>query len=66
MPKILWTYDTPNLLGEPSIRELLRTEITDITVKRAWTAPARLELFAHALAPMADFPVREIVGQTKS
>jgi acetoacetate decarboxylase len=23
---------------------------------------ARLELYAHALAPMADFPVREIVG----
>ena len=62
MLKILWTYDSPNPKGEPRICELLRTEITDITVKGAWTGPARLELFAHALAPQADFPVREIIG----
>jgi acetoacetate decarboxylase len=62
MLKILWTYDSPNPQGEPRICELLRTEITDITVKGAWTAPARLQLFAHALAPQADFPVREIIG----
>lgn len=41
---------------------LVRTEITDITVKEAWTGPARLQLFEHALAPMADLPVREIVS----
>jgi acetoacetate decarboxylase len=62
MLKILWTYESPNPRGEPRICELLRTEITDITVKGAWTGPARLELFAHALAPQADFPVREIIG----
>jgi len=62
MLKILWTYDSPKPAGEPRICELLRSEITDITVKGAWTGPARLELFAHALAPMADFPVREIVA----
>ncbi|MDP4086670.1 MAG: acetoacetate decarboxylase family protein, partial [Bacillota bacterium] len=27
----------------------------------AWTGPARLQLFEHVLAPMADLPVREIV-----
>ena len=41
---------------------LVRTEITDIVVKEAWTGPARLQLFEHALAPMADLPVREIVS----
>ena len=62
MLKILWTYEGPKPGGEPRICELLRTEITEISVKGAWTGPARLQLFAHALAPMADFPVREIVG----
>ncbi|MFG3046696.1 acetoacetate decarboxylase [Streptomyces sp. NPDC048241] len=41
---------------------LARTEITDITVKGAWTGPARLELFAHVMAPFADLPVREVVS----
>jgi acetoacetate decarboxylase len=42
--------------------DLVRTEITDVTVKEAWTGPARLQLFAHALAPMADLPVLEVVS----
>ena len=57
MLKILWSYE-----GRPGICELLRTQITNITVKGAWTGPARLQLFEHALAPLADFPVREIVS----
>jgi acetoacetate decarboxylase len=44
------------------ICELLRMQIEDVTVKGAWTGPARLQLFEHALAPMADFPVREVVS----
>jgi acetoacetate decarboxylase len=28
----------------------------------AWTGPARLQLFEHALAPVADLPILEIVG----
>lgn len=42
--------------------ELVRTEITDIEVKQAWTAPARLQLFEHVLAPLADLPVLEIIS----
>jgi len=34
----------------------------DVTVKGAWSAPARLELFEHALAPVADLPVHEVVS----
>ena len=52
----------PGFDGAPQVAQLVRTEVTDITVKGAWTGPARLELFAHALAPLADLPVREIVS----
>ena len=38
------------------------TPRTDISVKEAWTGPARLQLFEQALAPMADLPVREVVA----
>ncbi|MCS0602247.1 acetoacetate decarboxylase [Streptomyces sp. LP11] len=51
----------PHYDGTPRICELVRTRITDVTVKSAFTGPARLELFAHAMAPLADLPVREIV-----
>ena len=57
MLKIIWGSDR-----RPQICELVRTQIVDITVKGAWTGPARLQLFEHALAPLADFPVREIVS----
>jgi acetoacetate decarboxylase len=55
--KLLPGYDR-----KPRICELVRSEITDITVKGAWSGPARLQLFEHALAPLADLPVREIVS----
>ena len=55
--KIVPGYDR-----RPRVLELVRSEITDITVKEAWTGPARLQLFEHALAPMADLPVREVVA----
>jgi acetoacetate decarboxylase len=50
--------------GELLQCELVRVGITEITVKGAWTAPARLQLFAHALAPLADLPVREVISAT--
>ncbi|MCK2238474.1 MULTISPECIES: acetoacetate decarboxylase [unclassified Crossiella] len=57
MLKIVPGYD-----GKPRICELARTQITDLTIKDAWTGPARLQLFEHVLAPLADLPVREIVS----
>ncbi|KOG33461.1 acetoacetate decarboxylase [Streptomyces resistomycificus] len=48
--------------GSPRVQELVRTEITDIAVKWAYTGPARLQLFQHVLAPLADLPVREVVS----
>ncbi|MFH9355204.1 acetoacetate decarboxylase [Kitasatospora sp. NPDC017646] len=50
--------------GAPLRCELVRTRITDLTVKGAWSGPARLQLFEHALAPLADLPVREVVRAT--
>lgn len=47
--------------GKARICELVRGEITDITIKGAWKSPARLQLFAHVLAPMADLPVHEVL-----
>jgi acetoacetate decarboxylase len=44
--------------------ELQRTRIRNIVVKEAWTAPARLQLFEHVNAPLADLPVLEVVGAT--
>jgi acetoacetate decarboxylase len=52
----------PGYGGEPRVCELVRTRITDITVKAAWTGPARLQLFQHVLAPLADLPVLEVVS----
>ncbi|WP_435069315.1 acetoacetate decarboxylase [Amycolatopsis thermoflava] len=57
MLKIVPGYD-----GRPRVAELVRTRITDVTVKEAWTGPARLQLFDHVLAPLADLPVREVVS----
>jgi acetoacetate decarboxylase len=52
----------PGYAGQPRICELVRTQISNVTVKGAWRGPARLQLFEHALAPFADLPVREIVS----
>ncbi|MGP3949056.1 acetoacetate decarboxylase [Streptomyces sp. 7N604] len=52
----------PGFDGAPQVAQLVRSEITDVVVKEAWTGPARLQLFAHVLAPMADLPVREVVS----
>jgi acetoacetate decarboxylase len=51
----------PNWDGTPRVCELVQTQITDLTIHGAWTAPARLLLFEHVLAPMADLPVLEVV-----
>lgn len=59
------TYGLKMLPGydrRPRVLELARSQITDITIRGAWSGPARLQLFEHVLAPLADLPVREIVS----
>jgi acetoacetate decarboxylase len=41
---------------------LVEYQLEDVTLKGAWTGPAALSLVPHALAPVADLPVLEIVS----
>ncbi|MEU6479440.1 acetoacetate decarboxylase [Streptomyces sp. NPDC047017] len=52
----------PDYDGSLRVCDLVRTQVTDVTVKSAFTGPARLELFAHVMAPLSDLPVVEIVS----
>lgn len=52
----------PHVDCTPRICELVRYYTTDVTLKGAWEGPAGLELHAHALAPVADLPVLEVVS----
>ena len=54
----------PHVDGTPRICELVRYFLEDVTVKGAWTGPAALELFHHALAPVARLPVLEVISGT--
>lgn len=52
----------PHVDGTPRICELVEYYLEDITVKGAWTGPGALSLMPHALAPVAELPVLEIVS----
>jgi acetoacetate decarboxylase len=52
----------PHVDCSPRICELVRYYLTDITVKGAWEGPAGLELHSHALAPVAELPVLEVLS----
>jgi acetoacetate decarboxylase len=42
----------------------VRYRCADVTVHGAWAGPAALQLFHHALAPVADLPVLEVLSGT--
>jgi acetoacetate decarboxylase len=52
----------PDVTGQPAIAQLVGYHLTEITVKGAWTGPARLHLVPHVHAPLADLPVRRALG----
>jgi len=52
----------PGVDGKFAIAQLVAYNMTDIAVKGAWAGHARLHLVPHANAPVADFPVRKIIG----
>lgn len=54
----------PHVDGSPRICELVEYHLEDIELKGAWTGPAQLTLFSHALAPIAELPVLEVVSST--
>jgi acetoacetate decarboxylase len=52
----------PHVDGMPRICEIVRYRLADIKLKGAWNGPADLELHAHALAPVSDLPVLEVIS----
>ena len=54
----------PHVDGTPRICELVEYHLTDIDLKGEWTGPAALTLCSHALAPLEELPVLEVVSAT--
>jgi len=52
----------PHVDGTPRICEIVEYYLEDIDLKGAWTGPAALSLTPHALAPVAELPVLEVVS----
>jgi acetoacetate decarboxylase len=52
----------PHVDATPRICELVEYYLEDIALKGAWTGPGALELHPHALAPVAELPVLEVVS----
>jgi acetoacetate decarboxylase len=67
---VLASLKTPNFLlkiiphvdGTARICELVEYYLDDIQLRGAWTGPGALDLHAHALAPVAELPVLEVVS----
>ena len=54
----------PHVDSTPRICELVEYYLQDIDLKGAWTGPGALDLHAHALAPVAELPVLEVISAT--
>ncbi|MDA0661735.1 MAG: acetoacetate decarboxylase [Proteobacteria bacterium] len=52
----------PGVDGKPAICQLVAYNLTDYAVKGSWSGDARLHLVPHVNAPVADLPVKRIVG----
>ena len=52
----------PHVDGTPRICEIVEYHLEDVTLKGAWSGPAALQLFEHAMCDVARLPVREIVS----
>ena len=52
----------PHVDGTPRICELVEYHLEDIELRGAWAGPAALDLCSHALAPVAELPVLEVVS----
>jgi acetoacetate decarboxylase len=52
----------PGADGGVAICQLVAYNIVDIVPKGLWTGPGRLHLVPHVNAPVADMPVRKIIG----
>ena len=54
----------PHVDGTARICELVEYHLEDVELKGAWAGPAELSLWSHALAPLAELPVLEVIAGT--
>jgi acetoacetate decarboxylase len=52
----------PHVDGTSRICELVRYYTTHVNLRGAWTGPATLELHPHALAPVSELPVLQVIS----
>jgi acetoacetate decarboxylase len=52
----------PHVDGTPRVCELVEYRLEDVDLKGAWTGPAALTLISHALAPLGELPVLEVIS----
>lgn len=52
----------PHVDGTARVCELVEYYLEEVTVKEAWTGPAALALFPHAICDVAKLPVLEVVS----
>ena len=52
----------PHVDGSARICEIVEYFLEDVSVKGAWSGPASLSFAPHALAPVAELPVLEVVS----
>lgn len=52
----------PHVDGTPRICELVRYYLGDFNLKGAWSGPTSLQLSHHALAPLTDLPMLEVIS----
>ncbi len=52
----------PHVDGSCRVCELVEYFLEDVTLKEAWTGPGALDLHSHALAPVAELPVLEVIS----
>ena len=52
----------PDVDGSLAIAQLVAYNLVDIQVKGGWSGPARLHLVPHVNAPVADLPIRRVLG----
>lgn len=52
----------PDVDGSSRICELVEYYLENVTVKGAWSGPSALHFIPHAMAPVADLPVKRILS----
>lgn len=54
----------PHVDGAARVCELVRYRLRGVVTKGGWAGPGGLELAPHALAPLAELPVRTVISAT--